>query len=189
MKSRVLTITVRAVILAVVVALIFSFARVVQENESIRNLINSYGYVGVFVISLISGFNLVVPIPAASFLPVFLEAGLKYPVTILLITLGMTMADSIAYFVGGVGKDVLSQSPAAERRVARLIKIRDQHSWIPLAFLFIFASIAPVPNEVLLVPFAFLGYRYLYIIPIVFAGNLIFNVLYSAGVINLFRLI
>jgi len=38
-----------------------------SDNSVVRDVVSRYGYLGVFVISFISGFNLAVPVPAISF--------------------------------------------------------------------------------------------------------------------------
>ena len=57
---------------------------------------------------------------------------------------------------------------------------------VPLIVFFFFAAFIPLPNEVLAAPLGFLGYRLAHILPIAFAGNLVFNMLYTAGLLRVF---
>lgn len=158
-----------------------------RENEFIRRSINDYGYLGIFIISLISGFNLVVPIPAITFLPAFVESGLNEYWIILLITAGMATADSIAFFIGKTGKQI-ALSGAQKGLLNKLEGIRQRSHGIPIVLLFLFAAFAPLPNEVILIPIAILGYRFITILPVIFLGNFIFNILVGAGILNLSRI-
>lgn len=165
----------------------FYFAHLAKGNEAIRAVVASYGYVGIFVVSVISGFNLVVPIPAISFLPLFLQSGLDFWPTILIITIGMTLADTVAYLLGDLGRKFMPTN--LSKKLERYIKIiHEKYNWAPLVLLFFFAAVVPLPNELLLLPFAFLNYRLIHIFPVVFAGNLVLNILYSQGIINIFGL-
>lgn len=173
---------------AVVIAAAFYFASVVRESEAVRNLVLRYGYIGIFAASVLSGFNLAVPVPIVAFWPLFLEAGLNFWITIFLVTAGMTLADMIAYWFGKTGGIILSDS--LEQKILRDIKkAREWYRWLPITVLFLFAAVAPLPNEVLVIPLGFLGYRMAYILPAVFAGNFMFNMLYSAGIVSIFELL
>lgn len=170
-----------------IIAIVLYFGHLARDNDSIKNIIANYGHIGIFTVSLISGFNFVVPIPAVSFLPLFLESGLDYWDTVIIISLGMTLADSFAYFLGNLGTKMVSNSFI--KKIENKIKvIHEKYNWAPLIILFLFAAVAPLPNEVLLVPFAFLNYRFIYLIPIIFVGNFCFNLLFSQGIINIFNI-
>jgi len=181
-------IAIRALLLIFIVALIFYFSRFARESEFVRSFAENHGYLGVFVISIISGFNLAVPIPAVAFIPLFLESGLEFWVVIGVISVGVTLADSLAYFAGRVGKEIVAHS-FEDKILIKLGNIRERYPHAPMFILFFFASFVPIPNEVLVIPLGFLGYRLVKIIPVVFAGNLVFNGLYAAGLINIFHLL
>ncbi len=189
-------ITRKTILQIVVLILVFSFALYVaylaQGNDAVKNAVLQYGYVGIFILAFVTGFNLVVPVPAIAFMPLFLEAGLDFWITIAIITVGITLADSIAYLIGGVGHDVLTHSEKYKKKGSmfqRLLKLKKKHPYAPLVFLSVYSVIAPLPNELMVIPLALLGYRYLHIFPIVFVGNFIFNIIYASGVESLFQLI
>lgn len=184
-NKKILKIIIQCVSLFLIIGFALYFGHLARENESIQNIIGSYGYIGIFVVSVISGFNFIVPIPAASFLPLFLESGLNYWTTIAIMSAGMTLADSFAYFLGNLGTKMVS-TPFAKKLENKIKIIHEKYNWAPLIILFLFAAVAPLPNEVLLIPFAFLNYRFVYLIPIIFSGNVVFNFLFSKGIINIF---
>lgn len=185
-NKKFLKIFLQGIAVIAVFAAAFYFADIARENGTAREIVADYGYLGAFVVAVVSGFNLAIPIPAIAFLPLFLESGLNYWTTIGVITLGTAFADMAAFYIGRVGRQVFSHYYEG-KIVARLDTLRRKYRWAPLALLFVFASVVPLPNEILVVPMGFLGYRLLYAVPIAVAGNFIFNTLYSIGVINLFE--
>jgi membrane protein YqaA with SNARE-associated domain len=165
----------------------FWLAEKATGSDAIQALVKSYGYVGIFIVAMVSGFNLVLPVPAASFMPLFLESGLSFWPTIFLISLGMTFADSIAFLLAKAGKQMVSENAESEL-FRRFQKLPEKYYRYPLAALFIFASIAPLPNEFLLIPAAlFFGYSLIELAPILFAGNMVFNILFAKGLIGVFH--
>ncbi|PIR38318.1 MAG: hypothetical protein COV34_01790 [Candidatus Zambryskibacteria bacterium CG10_big_fil_rev_8_21_14_0_10_42_12] len=180
-------------IIAVALILIFALyiAYLAQGSDTIQQIVLDYGYVGIFLLAFATGFNLVVPIPAIAFMPLFLESGLDFWVTIMLITVGITAADSFAYLIGGIGHDMLMKNEKYRRERSifqKLLILKKKHVYAPLIFLFFYSIIAPLPNELMVIPLALLGYRYLQIFPIVLVGNFIFNIIYAQGVEGLFEL-
>lgn len=174
-------------VIAALIATAFWLAREAQESALVQEFAAGYGYAGAFFISVLSGFNLAVPIPAISFLPLFLESGLEFWAVIVIITAGMTLADSIAYLIGKTGRQLIGSS-TEQKALSRLEKMRAGHYWAPVIALFFFAGLVPLPNEIVVIPLGFLGYRLAYLLPSIFLGNGIFNLLSAAGIINLFKL-
>ena len=181
-------------IIALILILAFAFyvAYLAQGNDAVKQAVLEYGYAGIFALSFATGFNLVVPIPAIAFLPLFIEAGLNFWITITIITVGITLADSLAYLIGGIGHEMLMKNPkySRERSVfKKLLRLKKKHVYAPLIFLFFYSIIAPLPNELMVIPLALLGYRYLQIFPVVLVGNFIFNIIYANGIDSFFNLL
>lgn len=165
----------------------FYLAQLVPENEALKAFILNYGYFGIFVVALISGFNLAVPIPAIAFLPVFLEAGLSYWLSIIVLTLGVTFADSLAFLIAKTGKNLVGS--LGQGLFKTLEKVRSRHPLLPLVLFALFVCFIPLPNEILVIPVVFLGYRYAELLPIILLGNLVYNLLYSKGLLGIYSLI
>lgn len=188
-SSRKIILQVAGLILVLAFALYAAY--LAQGNDIVKQAVLDYGYVGIFALAFATGFNLVVPIPAIAFMPLFLEVGLNFWVTVAIITVGITLADSFAYLIGGIGHEMLMNNPkySRERSVfKKLLRLKKKHVHAPLIFLFFYSIIAPLPNELLVIPLALLGYRYLQIFPIVLIGNFIFNIIYAQGIEGLFDL-
>ena len=169
------------------ISLAFWLSEEASQNEIVQNIISRYGYLGVLVASFISGLNLIVPIPAITFLPALVAAGLNHWLTIIVITIGMTMGEMVGYVIGHTGRH-LASPPTIVGAMNQLEHIKNKYHINPIMVLLIYASVVPFPNETLVIPLSFLGYRFKQILPAVLAGNLIFNSLSALGLINLFRL-
>lgn len=178
----------KIILLILVIALAFWVSGTVKDSGFIRDLAREFGYVGIFLIAVVSGFNLIVPVPAISFLPIFLASGLNIFAVIAVMAAGMTLADFIGYLLGKAGRHLALS--AFEIKIAnRFEKLKNGLHWSPALLLFLFASFIPIPNEVIVVPMAFLGYRLTYILLPVFLGNIVFNSIYAIGAVNILKLI
>jgi len=182
-----LKIILQGVGLLVIIALAFYLASLASDSELVREIVSSYGYVGIFLISILSGFNFVVPIPAVAFLPLFLESSLSFWPTIFLITLGVTSADTMSYILARAGKHIASQS-FGENMFKGFNRLNVTYPRAPLVLLFFYASFVPLPNELLLVPMALSSYRLREIIPILLVGNFVHQLLYAKGILSVFNI-
>lgn len=182
--KKFLKIAAQGVALVFIIGAAFYLAHFAKSIEAVREAVYSYSYVGIFIISLISGFNLAVPVPSVAFMPLFLESGLHFWASIAFIVAGVTVADSTAYFIGKFGRHLAHSTNGS--MIARLERIRERYKWGPIAALFVFVSFVPFSNEILLVPLGFLGYRFLQLLPVIIFGNFLFNMLYSTGAVELF---
>lgn len=179
----------RLLMLFAVLALAFYLSRLAQGSETVQSLVSGYGYLGVFIVSLASGFNLLVPIPAVAFMPLFLESGLGFAGSTAVMVLGMTAADGLAFLLARTGRQAAA-GPLEENRIfKKLDRLRQRYHYLPLVVLFFFAAFAPLPNETLLVPMAFLGYKFKTLMPIVLAANVVFILAYSQIILGLFDVI
>lgn len=143
-----------------VVALFISavlFAGYIETNENVQALISSFGPLGILVVSFVGGLNLIVPVPATAFIPVFSAAGFSLSLIIFIIVIGTTIADLVAFYVGTVLK------PQAEKINSKVLKFLRKHcehnKRMMQAIVFIYAAIVPFPNEVLLLPLGTLGIK------------------------------
>lgn len=179
-----------AAIIIFVIAIIgaaFLFKDVVTENHTLQAFIDRYGLFAVFIISVISGFNIAVPIPVVSFVPAFAAAGLDAWVVVATIALGMTAGDSLGYLIGKIGRDITYISVQRIRR--RLEYIRTRFRVAPLVVLFLFVAFVPFPNEILVIPLGFLGYSFRIMFPTILFGNVLFNTFSYIGIVNIFSLL
>lgn len=168
-----------------IVAAAILLAITAQESEWIQNVVSRYGYAGIFIAAVISGFNLAVPVPIASFIPLFLVSGHALWPVIAVITAGLTFADSLSFYVGKVGRRLLVPEEYS-KSLMRLERLQERWKWSPPIALFLFAAFVPLPNEVLVIPLAFLGWRLKTLIPPLLFGNALFNTLLGLGITAFF---
>jgi membrane protein DedA with SNARE-associated domain len=160
-------------------------ARLVEQSEIAHQLVQSFGYAGVLIIAIIAGLNALVPIPAATFVPVFLAGDLTMPLIIATLAAGTVIADIASYFLGRFGRDTVSER--YPRTCARFRDLHEKHTrWLPYA-VFAFAAFVPFPNEAFLVPFGVLGVSlWRFIVPVIL-GAIVYQTLAAYGVENIFR--
>jgi len=154
------------------------------QMDALRETAAAAGYAGLFGVSVVSGFNLVAPVPVAVFYPFLIESGFTPLPTLVVIAAGMTCGDFLGYMVGNATRDL------AGRRLTRL-KVRletlqrflsARHRLLPYGFLFLYAAFAPIPNELVVIPLAFMRYSLVGVMTSVLCGNVIFNALTALGV-------
>lgn len=182
---RARTMAFRLAALALLIVLITWANIYAAEHDLVREMARRFGYPGIFLGAAASGFNLVVPVPIIAFFPFFMDVGFDRVLTVLVIALGMTTGDLVGYFLGRTTREMFA--PRVRGMMARLERLRDQHPVLPFVVMFLYAAFAPIPNEVLVIPLAFLRYPLIGIFTAVLAGNLIFNSLVAFGVIRIFE--
>lgn len=165
---------------------VFAAVIVIQVNEASGDLVTRFidrgGYAGVFVASILSGFNLAIPVPVIAFFPSMIEAGLRPVITVALISLGMTVGDAIGCMIGVYGRRAI-QLPK-NRISAWIDRTRHSRPWLVWAALSLYAGFVPLPNEVFVVPLAFFGFRPTAVVGSVLAGNIVFNSLAAYGILE-----
>jgi len=171
-------------IIAAIVIAALVISRIASESLAVQEVVERYGYFGVLITAIISSINPIIPIPAVAFVPVFLASGLEFwPVT-LAIAFGVTLGDTIGYFIGRAGFAVLSNKKGGY--MDKIKEWRKKHPKMPLVVLFIYTLIIPAPNELIVIPLALVGYRLVHILPILLVGNFIFNTVLASGLVTFF---
>lgn len=154
--------------------------RLVERDDVAQAFVSDLGYLGIVLVAYGSGFNLIVPIPAATFVPAFVSAGFPFWTVIIVMTFGLTAADMTAYLIGRAGKHVAEKPPKGFlKRIDDYQKTHPRGRWVVL---FLFAAFIPLPNEVLVLPMGYLGARARDIVLPVFFGNFLFNAVASGGI-------
>ncbi len=148
--------------------------------EAARDAASAAGYPGLLLASVLSGFNLIWPVPVVAFYPFFIEAGFEPVPTLATIAVGMTGGDFLGYLVGDATRHLASDRLAAFR--ARAEALHARHRFLPLGLLFLYAGFVPLPNEVLVIPMAFMRYSLIGVMTAVLLGNVIFNTGFAMGV-------
>lgn len=114
----------------------------------------SYGYVGVFGISLLSGFVIFVPVPYV--IPVALvslEPRFDPSLVALAAAAGQTLSKTLVFRASYLGRKFVGEATA--RRVRPFEKLVARYGWLA-AFL---ASATPMPDDVVYIPLGFARYN------------------------------
>ena len=154
------------------------------EIDAVRETVASAGYWGLLAASVISGFNLVAPVPVAVFYPFLMESGFQPAPTLVTIAIGMTGGDFLGYLIGDATRDLARNRLAGFR--ARVQSLHRRHRLLPFGLLFLYAAFVPFPNEVVVIPLAFMGYSMGGVMVAVLLGNVIFNSVLAFGASWLF---
>jgi membrane protein YqaA with SNARE-associated domain len=172
------------IFLFVCITAIFTLAvfgsQLLSTNATALTIIDSLGYVGVFVAALIAGLNVFVPIPAATFTPLFVAAGLTIPQVILALALGTVVADWVSYFIGHMGRQVIATS--YPRVLYYTQKITTQPPSVIILFVGLYAAVIPLPNEAILIPLALAGVSWRLLVVPLLVGALVIQTLLVTGV-------
>lgn len=150
------------------------------ELAGLREAVAAAGYWGLLGVSVVSGFNLVAPIPVAVFYPFLMESGFAPVPTLATIALGMTLGDLLGYLIGDATRELAHDRLAGIR--ARAEALHARHRFLPLGLMFLYAAFAPFPNELLVIPMAFMRYSLIGVMTAVLCGNVVFNTMVALGV-------
>lgn len=159
----------------------------VLQNPASQDLIRDFGISGLFILSFVSGLNLLLPVPAATFAPIFSAGGMSLPTIIFVLVLGTMSANLLSYVAGRYGgKFTRSRYPELQQKMLSLYK--NHQYWLP-HFVFGFAALIPLPDEVYLVPLGILGIKLQqFIIPLTL-GTIFYQTFATYGIDNIFKLI
>ena len=163
----------------------FLLTKYVTQDETSIALIQEFGPIGILIISFIAGLNALVPIPAATFIPIFTAGGISLPFATLLLITGTLCADLVAYAIGIYGSKVTSAHyPNLQQKLIKLYT--DKKKWVPY-LIFGFAAFIPFPNEIYLIPLGIIGIKLRqFIIPLLL-GTALYQTLAALGVYNIFK--
>lgn len=172
-------------ITAIWIAALF-LAEYVAQNGLAQNLVNQFGYAGIVVVAIISGLNILVPVPAAAFVPIFTAAGLYLPFIIIALVIGTTIADAVGYYFGRWSREFVEDHYPRTFLHIKSLHARRQ-SWV-LPTVFLYAALMPFPNEAIIIPLALLGFHFRsFIIPLVL-GTIVNQTALALGAANIFTL-
>lgn len=163
------------------------FAEYLLRTPDLQAQVASLGYFGVVVIATIAGLNVILPIPAVAFTPIFTAAGLNLIGIIFALTIGTLLADFIGYVFGRISRDTLAHK--YPKFITRLEHIHKHHRKWLIPIIFLYAAFMPIPNEALIIPLALLGVSWRTMMFPLFLGNLINQAIYAYGMHTAFRLL
>jgi membrane protein YqaA with SNARE-associated domain len=153
------------------------------------HLVETFGYGGMFLGATLSGFNLVVPIPFIAFISFFVGIGFSFWISIGVIALGMTTGDMLGYMFGNAGGKIFKEqanSKTTKKILGYLEQLKEKHRILPYLALFFYIACIPAPNEIVVVPMAFIGYRLKNVFTTIVLGNFVFNTFAGLFILGVF---
>lgn len=136
----------------------------------LENLALTYGYVGVFILALVS--NLTFFLPAPLVVPVYALGVTHNPILLGLSSgLGSTVGEFSSYFIGLAGKKIINERYEKQLEIAR--KLLQKYG---VAMIFIFA-LTPLPDDLLLVTFGIIKYDLKKAFTAMLFGKIILNMI------------
>lgn len=165
----------------------FVLADAITESPGWLETVRSLGIMGTILIGIVTGLNAFVPIPPATFSPLFIESGLSPLLVIAGFVIGTTIADSLGYLLGWFGQGYAEDS--YPKITAYLRDMFEKHARAVPLLAFAFFSLAPLPNEIALIPLALIGYRYEKLLAPLLLGNIIHHSIMVFGYAKIFSVI
>jgi membrane protein YqaA with SNARE-associated domain len=162
----------------------FFFADYVANNAGAQEMVHHLGYVGVLIVAYVTGVNVILPIPPATFVPIFTAAGLLMPFILAAFVTGTLLADLTGYLVGKAGKKFVAAHYPKTHRI--LQKLRKRHAKLIIPFVFIYTAFIPFPNEAFIIPLGMMGVRVRSIILPLIAGTTVYHMLTIYGTQTIF---
>lgn len=186
-KRKILHLLLVSTIILLTLSAIVMVTQYVTGNSDAQGIIQDYGYFSIVILSFIAGLNIIVPVPAASFVPIFVAGGISLITIISLLVLGTMIADLVAYAIGRISKTfTATHYPALQTKITHLYT--DRKHLLPY-FVFGFSAFIPIPNDVYLIPLGIMGVPLRSIIFPLIAGTMIYQTLATLGIYNVFLLL
>lgn len=165
----------------------FELTEFIATSPSSQAVVLEYGRLGVLLLGFIAGLNILLPVPAATFVPVFSTSGIDTLSIIILLVIGTMVANLLSYLVGRYGHTISrSHYPDLAARLGSLYERK--RAYVPY-FIFAFTALVPLPDEVFLIPLGLIGVRLQSIIIPLFLGTIVYQTLTVLGFTNLFSLL
>jgi len=181
---RSLTYLTVVIVFLVVTLLAFSAADLVSERADLQALVQQFGFGGIVFLALVGGLNLFVPVPAATFTPVFMEAGFSMLLIITGLVIGTTIADTVGYLIGRLGgRRTRYTYPHIHER---LVRFSERWHVFLIPGVFLYAAIVPFPNEAILLPLGLMGFRFIVLVVPLILGTLVNQTALAFGFSNVF---
>lgn len=173
--------------LLVIFLLLVTLISYTIQNEGLQEFIAQFGYAGILILAYISGLNLLVPIPAPTFVPLFTASGFPIELVIATMVIGTTLADLTGFFLGIWGKTIVERKHLVWYE--RFTLFANKHEKLVQPGVFLFAAFFPLPNELFLIPLGLAGFRLRRLLLPLILGTIIHISLLAIGFDTLARLV
>lgn len=187
LRKRVIRTTLFISLVIAIIAVSFFLSQAVASDAYAQSLVQKYGGFGILILSFIAGLNIFLPVPAATFAPIFVAGGMSLFSIIVLLVAGTMAANLLAYTLGRYGHQVThSHYPELQKKFTT---IYHEHAASLPYLVFFFTALVPLPDEVYLIPLGLIGVRLRVILLPLFLGTIVYQTLATFGFSNIFTLL
>lgn len=160
--------------LVLVMVLAWSVALYYVTPDVIVSRLGDHTWPAVFAAGVLGGTSILFPFPYYLVVATAAAGGANPMLVGLSAGLGVMIGETTSYLVGHAGRAVL---PAKASEAFALLHrwVADTHSVRFYGFLFVYGSVMPLPNDVIVVPLGAAGVSYWRVILPLGAGNIVFN--------------
>ena len=140
------------------------------------------GYLLTFFASLLGGTSILIPFPYHLIIFTLASGGLNPFLLGIFAGTGILIGDSTSYFIGYTGREIITGRLQLffKRLYDWCLK---KPKWVLPTFLYVYSSIIPTPNDLIIVPLGFARYPYTRVVIPLWLGAITFNTLLAfAGV-------
>ena len=156
-------------VVAIFVAVILA-ANNLAENSAIQSIVGDWGYFGVLIVAIIAGLNTFVPLPSATFAPIFLAAGLSIIPIIMVMAIGTLIADGLGFALGHASRELVKEK--YPRIFNYFYNLQNNNKKWVLPLVICYAAFVPFPNEAILIPLALAGAKFRNLLIPLIVGNI-----------------
>ena len=154
------------------------------ESQTVQALMERFGYFGILLVGMVTGFNILVPVPGSAFTPLFLSGGFPFVGIMIALSIGTTIADFVGFTVGKMSRSYVEKQHTFWYE--KLREFSDRFRWLVLPFVFFYAAFAPIPNEVILIPLGLLGFKIRMLVVPLLLGTVVHHSVYSLLAMGVF---
>lgn len=173
-KKRLLIFLVTLILIASLIFLLILYG----PEEIIKKMGVKNSYIVIFLIAIFGGVSAFTATFFFATLATFYTGGLNIFLLIILGSVGLTIGDSVFYYVGKKGYE-FSKGTNHSKKIESLERKLKRMSpkWI-FTFIFLYAAISPFPKDILCFVLGFGRYPYIKSMTPMLLGNSVFNTLF-----------
>lgn len=148
----------------------------IPPTEIVEGLGTQNSLLVVFLVSALGGVSTITSINFYTVVLTFASGGASSVALGIVAGIGITIGDSLFYYLGTQGHELLSGRP---RRWADTLHswINDQHEGLVQVIVYLYTGITPLPNDVLTVSLGLAEYSYRRLLPALLLGNITLTII------------
>ena len=148
-----------------------------QFNQWLRDVAQTYGYFGVFLVSLIGASSIIIPIPYTVILfTLAMQKDLFNPILLAVSSgMGSAVGEFTGYFLGYFGRKVINEGQ--KKKMNYVLRLFDKYGALTV---FAFA-LTPLPDDLLFIPLGIMRYSFVKAFVPCIIGKIFMSLLIAYG--------